>query len=163
MAYKRQSPEPVVEGGTGIQTATAYAVICAGTTATGAFQNVSGLGTAGQVLTSNGAANLPTWQSNSACFPAYANVNTSPYVVGASDQFLSVDCSGGAITVQLPNSPTSSRIFWIKDRTGSAPTHNITVTTVGGAVNIDGAVTYTMNTAYQSINIIFNGTSYEIF
>ncbi|MFA6080756.1 MAG: hypothetical protein WC753_04770 [Candidatus Gracilibacteria bacterium] len=45
---------------------TAYAVICAGTTATGALQNVSGLGSAGQVLTSNGAAALPSWQAGGA-------------------------------------------------------------------------------------------------
>ena len=50
-------------GGTGNTTFTAYSVICAGATATGSFQNVSGLGSAGQVLTSNGAAALPTWQS----------------------------------------------------------------------------------------------------
>lgn len=52
----------VVEGGgTGNTTFTAYSVITAGTTATGAFQNVSGLGTSGQVLTSAGAGALPTW------------------------------------------------------------------------------------------------------
>lgn len=50
-------------GGTGNTTFTAYSVICAGATATGAFQNVSGVGTSGQVLTSNGAGALPTWQS----------------------------------------------------------------------------------------------------
>jgi len=54
---------PVGGGGTGNSTFTAYSVICAGTTATGAFQNVSGLGTSGQVLTSNGAGALPTWQA----------------------------------------------------------------------------------------------------
>ncbi len=52
----------VNHGGTGNTTFTAYSVICAGTTATGAFQNVVGLGTATQVLTSNGAGALPTWQ-----------------------------------------------------------------------------------------------------
>lgn len=50
-------------GGTGNTTFTAYSVICAGTTATGAFQNVSGVGTSAQVLTSNGAGALPTWQA----------------------------------------------------------------------------------------------------
>lgn len=53
----------VPRGGTGNSTFTAYSVITAGTTATGAFQNVSGVGTADQVLMSNGAAALPTWQS----------------------------------------------------------------------------------------------------
>lgn len=53
----------VPHGGTGNTTFTAFSVICAGTTATGAFQNVSGVGTSGQVLTSNGAGALPTWQT----------------------------------------------------------------------------------------------------
>lgn len=54
----------VANGGTGLATTTAYGLIAAGTTATGAFQQVSGTGTAGQVLTSNGAGALPTWQAS---------------------------------------------------------------------------------------------------
>ncbi len=57
-------------GGTGNNTFTAYSVICAGTTSTGAFQNVSGLGTANQVLVSNGAGALPSWQSVPGVTPA---------------------------------------------------------------------------------------------
>lgn len=53
----------VAGGGTGIVTTTAYGLIAAGTTATGAFQQVSGTGTSGQILTSNGAGALPTWQA----------------------------------------------------------------------------------------------------
>lgn len=51
----------VGRGGTGNTTFTAYSVLCAGTTATGAFQNVSGVGSTGQVLTSQGAGALPQW------------------------------------------------------------------------------------------------------
>jgi hypothetical protein len=53
----------VTRGGTGLASATAYSVLCGGTTSTGAFQSVASLGSAGQVLTSNGAAALPTWQA----------------------------------------------------------------------------------------------------
>jgi len=60
----------VPRGGTGNSTFTAYSVICAGTTATGTFQNVAGVGTANQVLVSNGAAALPTWQSVPGLTPA---------------------------------------------------------------------------------------------
>lgn len=60
----------VGRGGTGNTTFTPYAVICAGTTATGAFQNVSGVGSANQVLVSNGAGALPTWQSVPGVTPA---------------------------------------------------------------------------------------------
>jgi hypothetical protein len=57
------TPVTVPIGGTGNTTFTAYSVICAGTTATGTFQNVSGLGSSGNVLTSNGNGALPTWQA----------------------------------------------------------------------------------------------------
>jgi hypothetical protein len=50
-------------GGTGLASLTAYAVLCGGTTSTAVMQQVSGLGTSGQVLTSNGAGVLPTWQA----------------------------------------------------------------------------------------------------
>jgi hypothetical protein len=56
---------PVDQGGTGLSTTTAYGLIAAGTTATGNFQQVSGTGTSGQILTSNGAGALPTWQTSS--------------------------------------------------------------------------------------------------
>jgi len=57
------SPITVANGGTGDTSLTAYAVLCGGTTSTGVVQSVSGVGTSGQVLTSNGAAALPTWQA----------------------------------------------------------------------------------------------------
>lgn len=58
-----QDPIQVAKGGTGLSTATtAYGVLAAGTTATGAFQNC-GAGTSGQVLTSNGAGALPSFQA----------------------------------------------------------------------------------------------------
>ena len=63
MAYKRVSPQPVVEGGTGVQSNTAYAVLCGGTAAANPIQSIVSVGTAGQVLTSNGAAALPTFQT----------------------------------------------------------------------------------------------------
>ena len=53
----------VAGGGTGVTSFTAYSVVAGGTTTTGALQNVSGVGSSGQVLTSNGAAALPTWQT----------------------------------------------------------------------------------------------------
>jgi hypothetical protein len=56
----------VAGGGTGNTTFTAYSVIAAGTTATGAFQNVSGLGSSGNVLTSAGAGALPVWAAPAA-------------------------------------------------------------------------------------------------
>lgn len=55
------TPITVTYGGTGNNSATAYSVICGGTTSTGVLQSVSGLGNSGQVLTSQGANALPSW------------------------------------------------------------------------------------------------------
>ena len=53
----------VARGGNGRTSHTAYAVICGGTTTTGAQQRIASVGTTGQVLTSNGAGALPTFQT----------------------------------------------------------------------------------------------------
>jgi hypothetical protein len=55
-------------GGTGDTSLTAYSVLCGGTTATGSVQSVASVGTAGQVLTSNGAGMLPTFQAGDGGF-----------------------------------------------------------------------------------------------
>lgn len=53
----------VSDGGTGVSSFTAYSVVTGGTTATGALQSVSGVGSSGEVLTSNGSGSLPSWQA----------------------------------------------------------------------------------------------------
>jgi hypothetical protein len=63
---------PVAAGGTGITSATAYALLCGGTTSTGAFQSIASVGTSGQLLTSNGAGSLPTFQTASFAAPDQA-------------------------------------------------------------------------------------------
>lgn len=87
------------------------------------------------------------------------------YVVLNTDQYLSCDVSLNTLTIQLPNSTTEGRIIRIKDYTGDCSTNNITITTVGGAVNIDGATSYVMNSDFQSVSLIWNNTNsaYEIF
>jgi hypothetical protein len=93
----------------------------------------------------------------------YTSVTTTPYVVAATDDYISVTTTSLAITVQLPNAPATGRVYTIKDKTNNASVNNITVTTVGGTVTIDGATTYVMNTNYEAINVIFNGTNYEVW
>jgi len=95
----------------------------------------------------------------------YTNVNfaMSPYTVLATDEYISVDSSGGAVTLRFPNAATLGEAWIVKDRIGNAGTNNITVTTVGGVVLIDGATTFVMNTNFQAINLLGNGTSYEVY
>lgn len=123
--------------------------------------NINILGSTGINIVGNpGAFTLTV--SNTFIYP-YTAVNTTPYVVLAADYYLGVDCSGGPITIQLPDAPTTGRVIIIKDSTGNAHLNTITVTTVGGVVLIDGGASFGMNTQYEAVQVIFNGTSYEIF
>jgi|HubBroStandDraft_2_1064218.scaffolds.fasta_scaffold164017_2 hypothetical protein len=96
-------------------------------------------------------------------YTAVTHATGAPYVVVATDYYISCDPTAGVITINLPNSPTTFREFVIKDRTGQASTNNISITTVGGSVTIDGQTTYTLAGNYGAIQLLFNGTSYEVF
>ena len=96
----------------------------------------------------------------------YTNVThaMSPYTVLATDYYISVDCSGGVVMLKFPNAPTFKQEWIVKDRTGNSSTNNISVTTVGSAVTIDGQTTYTLDSNYSSIQLLANATpTYEVF
>ena len=132
-------------------------------TATPALNNLNILGGAG--VNTVGSGSTITINATDAA-PNYTNVThaASPYTVLAADEYISVDCSAGAVTLLFPNAPAAKRTWTVKDRTGNAATHNITITTVGGAVNIDGATSYVMNINYMAVNLLANATpTYEVF
>lgn len=209
-------PITVPNGGTGDTSFIPYAVITGGTTSTNPLQSVASVGTAGQVLTSNGAGALPSFQTNaggdvtgpaSSTDEAVARFDgitgkliqnsvvlitdlgvvtgvtgltvngpttlnggqvvkltvpgAYPYNVLTTDYIVEVDTSA-ARTIRLPNAPTTGQVFTIKDVTGTAAAFNISLTTVGGVVLIDGLATQTMNVNYGSITVFFSGTAYFI-
>lgn len=110
---------PVAGGGTGVATLTAYAPIFGGTTGTGAVQSGT-VGTSGQILTSNGAGALPTFQTASFGLTNWTEaVNTSapngtvPVVSftatnAATDVDAVVKAKGaGAIAAQIADNTTT--------------------------------------------------------
>lgn len=74
---------PVADGGTGVSSLTAYAPVFGGTTSTGAVQSGS-VGTAGQVLKSNGAGALPTFQDNKQCIAIACSDETTALTTGTA-------------------------------------------------------------------------------
>jgi hypothetical protein len=96
----------VPQGGTGQTTlTTAYGVLCAGTTATGAVQTLNSLGTSGQVLTSNGAAALPTWQTPAA--GSSISNGTSNVTVASANGSVTVATNGTtALTINTSQNST---------------------------------------------------------
>jgi hypothetical protein len=121
-----------------------------------------GNGTNGIATSASGSTILVTLTG---AVPSYVTV-TGPttYVVSSTDDYISCNSTAGVITVQLPNAPANLYDrFVIKDRTGTATTFMISVTTVGGVVLIDGVTSYTFLDPYESLEVLWNGTTYEIF
>lgn len=90
----------VANGGTGRSSHTAYAVLCGGTTGTGAQQSVASVGTSGQVLTSNGASALPTFQDVAAgvSSPTSSSMPVGVWAVCYYDDGLTGSIANGATT-----------------------------------------------------------------
>lgn len=89
----------VAGGGTGNTSFTAYALIAGGTTSTAALQQVSGLGTSGQFLVSQGAGALPQWTT---IVPGvtWTDQGTSITIASNHNYFATA-----AVTLTLPASP----------------------------------------------------------
>lgn len=97
-------PLPTAQGGTGLTSTTAYAVVCGGTTSTGNLQSIASVGTSGQVLTSNGAGALPTFTTlQQGNIGAWVNFNgTGTIAIRASGNVTSLTDNGtGDTTINL--------------------------------------------------------------
>lgn len=95
-------------GGTGVATLTTpYGVLCAGTTATGPVQTLAALGASGTVLTSNGAAALPSFQAVSGGITTIngdsGSATGSTVTLNGTTNLISFSASGSTITATLPN------------------------------------------------------------
>jgi hypothetical protein len=70
-----------------------------------------------------------------------------------------VDSTAGAITATLPVSPASGEQHTIKDESGAAATHAITI--AGNGKNIDGASSLVIGSAYGWVRLVYTGTQWS--
>jgi hypothetical protein len=82
-----------------------------------------------------------------------------PYTANAGDGLIVCNISG-ASTVNLEASPMLGSSHIIKDNSGTAATNNITITPNSG--NIDGGSSYVINANYGAVEVIYNGTQWNI-
>lgn len=96
---------------------------------------------------------------------AYVNVTAamSPYDVTGNDYYISVDASGGPVTINLPDTPTNNTQFIVKDRLGEAGTNPITIKSKTAVSTIDNQPSYVFNDDYESLECIYHDLNYEIF
>ena len=118
-------------------------------------------GDSGQVMQSNGSGVL-TWVTPSSGGGLTVEAQNSTTGLSGTDKFVKADSSGGAITLTLPAAATagSGAIFVIKD-IGNASTNAITIDG-NSSEKIDGQITQTINSDYQSIEMLCDGTEWWI-
>jgi hypothetical protein len=131
---------PVANGGTGRATNTAYAVICGGTTAGGVEQSIASVGTAGQILTSNGAGALPTFQ---AAGGGFASGTVMLFAQTAAPTGWTKNTTTGdnsALRVVTGTASTGGSVGFTTAFASQTPTGSVSITTVSGSA---GATTLT--------------------
>ncbi len=161
------TPLTVPYGGCGQTSWTAYAVITGGTTSTGTCQQVSGVGTSGQVLTSNGASALPTWQSSGSGTVTHTtgNLVANQIVIGNGGGDLATLGSLGTSTQLLHGnaggSPTFSAVSLTADVTSTLPLANgglgLTSGTSGGVLYFSGTTTLASSALLTASDLIKGG------
>ena len=116
MGYKQLTSIPVVEGGIGRNSQTAYAVLCGGTTTTAAQQSIASVGTAAQVLTSNGAGALPTFQTPAGGGGAWEFISSADASALASVSFTGLSSSYYAYKVMITNvvAAAAGKTLWMR-------------------------------------------------
>lgn len=138
---------PVAGGGTGVASTTAYAVLCGGTTSTGALQSITGVGSSGEVLTSNGAGALPTFQAVSGTTAA-----------AQSDQETATSTTTFVSPGRQQYHPSAAKV-WCLFNTVTTTTilasYNVSSLTDGGA----GLTTINFTTSFSSANYGIAGIS----
>ena len=148
-------PLTVPHGGTGLTTGSVpYTVICAGTTATGAFQPVPAIGPAGQVLTSNGPGALPNWQPGGGGGGlTWAPVQTSDFNATSNTGY-PVNTTSNPITATLPATPTVGNNIIFTDYAGTWNVNALTINPNGNKLE-GSSSNYVINVSYGSVSIVF--------
>lgn len=103
----------ILSGATGTTVYTPYAVVLGPKADNNALQDVGALGNSGQVLTSNGAGTIPTWQtpsSGSSVWVLKSYSTTTASSVTVSSLNLSTDNKHYHVIVEMDNDATDERV-----------------------------------------------------
>jgi hypothetical protein len=147
---------PVANGGTGATSQTAYAVLAGGTTSTGAYQSIASVGTAGQILTSNGAGALPTFQ---AAGGGFASGTVMLFAQTAAPTGWTKNTTTGdnsALRVVTGTASTGGSVNFTTAFASQTPTGSVAITAVSGSA---GNTTLTTPQIPSHQHRVFPGTN----
>ena len=101
-----------------------------------------------------------TTQSFSSIVVAVRSSSAAAITVTTTDYFLCLDPSSNGITVSLPTNPATGQTYLVKDCTGRAGVHSITVVPAAG--NIDGNANYVLTIPYQAAGFTYTGSQWSL-
>ncbi len=106
---------------------------------------------------------LPTSFTPSTSTGRTVDFSMDPVTVFPTDYIISVDCSGGSMTLYLPDpaNVTPWKQFIIKDASGNAGDNHVII--AAEPATIDGAASFVLDTNYQSVALYCDGTDYFIW
>jgi hypothetical protein len=115
----------------------------------------SGASTAGNIYVTGSGSVLTINETQAQFLTNYRQTAVSSAVTPTD---YAIGCTVAGITITLPAAPTPLRILIIKDESGNAMANNIIIN--GNGKNINGSATYSLDTAYESANLYYNGTNW---
>lgn len=98
--------------------------------------------------------------TGSIIIPVRIAVSTTDNISATKDYFICAFNSSAAATETLPSNPSTGLTFLIKDCSGNAGSHTITIVPTVGT--IDGAAEFVMGTAFQSVAVTYTGTQWNL-
>jgi hypothetical protein len=114
----------------------------------------------GQVLTATGTSTA-TWQNSATGSTSYTitNVSSTPFAVTSGHEFLTVDTTSLAITLNLPQiAGLGKKIYQIIDGGGVSSVRNIVVNPFAGDT-INGFTSLTMSSNYMAVSLVNDTTT----
>jgi len=137
-----------------------------GVTVAGGVEYTTVLGSSGSTITQSGAVYINSLAIKDTGSAVRVKSITGNFTASWSDTVLLVNATAGNITITLPDSgfvaspkDEMGKLFYIKKVDASVNT-----VTIDGysAQTIDGAATYVINTQYDSVTIVSDGSNYHI-
>ena len=124
-----------------------------------AFTMPTADGTAGQVLTTDGAGAV-TWEDGGGGGVSWVYERKSADFTAVAGYHYSIDTSAGAVVVTLPASSTAAAAIRFKRRAGN---NSVTINRAG-TDTIDGETSYVMNNQHQANELVDSGLgAWEVF
>jgi len=84
-------------------------------------------------------------------------VTDSPYTPGTDEYFLAVD---EGVEIILPITPSTGRVYIVKDFSGNAEANNITISS--DPDTIDGVLSKVININFGSLTFVFNSIEWSV-